>query len=497
MQGQVPYNIAGFCPIGGTIRTMSVPEIRFGTEGWRGIIADDFTVANVRLVTHALARHLKEAQPPGEGVLVAYDCRALSEVFAQAAAQVLGSYGFPVFLTPRPVSSPAAAHAVIKRGMQGAVMFTASHNPPIFHGVKFKPHYGGAALTDITQSIERQLAALLPDYERYTQPVSNAPEPHTLDPAPDYLEHVHQFIRVDELYEAPYRVVTDAMHGSGAGYLKSLLTRLGLEVHALREERNPYFGGVNPEPIPQNLQPLLHAVKHLKAHIGIAVDGDGDRIGAVDEHGNFVDSHRIFAITLRHMVERRGKTGAVVKTFSVSQMIDALCAHYGLPLSVTPIGFKFIVEKMLAGGVLMGGEESGGIGITDYMVERDGVMMGMLLLEAMATSGKTLAELVEEVFAITGPYHYHRIDAHFEREQMPALREQLKTLELTQVLNTPVVQRDTLDGIKHILEDGSWVLMRASGTEPVVRIYAEARTPDGARHLAEEGHYTLKRLIGA
>jgi phosphomannomutase len=260
---------------------MSVPEIRFGTEGWRGVIADDFTVANVRLVTHALARHLKEAQPPGEGVLVAYDCRALSEVFAQAAAQVLGSYGFPVFLTPRPVSSPAAAHAVIKRGMQGAVMFTASHNPPIFHGVKFKPHYGGAALTDITQSIERHLAALLPDYERYTQPVSNAPEPHTLDPAPDYLEHVHQFIRVDELYEAPYRVVTDAMHGSGAGYLKSLLTRLGLEVHALREERNPYFGGVNPEPIPQNLQPLLYAVKHLKAHIGIAVDGDGDRIGAV------------------------------------------------------------------------------------------------------------------------------------------------------------------------------------------------------------------------
>jgi len=355
MQGQVPYNIAGFCPIGGTIRTMSVPEIRFGTEGWRGIIADDFTVANVRLVTHALARHLKEAQPPGEGVLVAYDCRALSEVFAQAAAQVLGSYGFPVFLTPRPVSSPAAAHAVIKRGMQGAVMFTASHNPPIFHGIKFKPHYGGAALTDITQSIERQLAALLPDYERYTQPVSDSAEPHTLDPVPDYLEHVHQFIRVDELYEAPYRVVTDAMHGSGAGYLKSLLTRLGLEVHALREERNPYFGGVNPEPIPQNLQPLLHAVKHLKAHIGIAIDGDGDRVGAVDEHGNFVDSHRIFAITLRHMVERRGKTGAVVKTFSVSQMIDKLCAHYGLPLSVTPIGFKFIVEKMLAGGGLVGG----------------------------------------------------------------------------------------------------------------------------------------------
>ncbi|MCS7273777.1 MAG: phosphoglucomutase/phosphomannomutase family protein [Fimbriimonadales bacterium] len=474
---------------------MSAPEIRFGTEGWRGVIADDFTVANVRYVVHAIAHHLKEEQPPGEGVLVAYDCRAMSEVFAQAAAQVLLSYGFPVYITPRPVSSPAAAHAVIKRGMQGAVMFTASHNPPIFHGIKFKPHYGGAALTDITQNIERHLQALRPDYERYTQPVSVASEPHTLDPVPDYLEHVHQFIRVDELYEAPYRVVTDAMHGSGAGYLKALLSRLGLEVHALREERNPYFGGVNPEPIPQNLQPLLQAVRQLRAHIGIAIDGDGDRIGAVDEHGNFVDSHRIFAIALRHMVERRGKTGGVVKTFSVSQMIDALCAHYNLPLSVVPIGFKFIVEKMLAGGILMGGEESGGIGITEYMVERDGVMMGLLLLEAMATSGKSLAELVEEVFAITGPHYYHRIDAHFEREQMPALREQLKQLELQALLGMPVVQRDTLDGVKHILEDGSWVLMRASGTEPVVRIYAEARTPEGARHLAEEGHFVLKRLL--
>lgn len=474
---------------------MSAPEIKFGTEGWRGVIADDFTVANVRLATHAIARHIKETQPPGEGILVAYDCRALSEVFAQTAAQVLLSYGLPVFITPRPVSSPAAAHAVIKRGMHGAVMFTASHNPPIFHGIKFKPHYGGAALTDITQSIEQQLSALRSDFERYTQPVINHAEPHTLDPVPDYLEHVHQFIRVDDLYEAPYRVVTDAMHGSGAGYLKSLISRLGMEVHALREERNPYFGGVNPEPIPQNLQPLLHAVKHLKAHIGIAIDGDGDRVGAVDEHGNFVDSHRIFAITLRHLVERRGKTGGVIKTFSVSQMIDKLCEYYQLPLNVTPIGFKFIVEKMLAGGILMGGEESGGIGITEYMVERDGVMMGMMLLEAIANSGTTLSELVEEVFAITGPYYYHRIDAHFEREQMPALRERLKVLELTQILNIPVVKRDTLDGIKHILEDGSWVLMRASGTEPVVRIYAEARTPDSARHLAEEGHFTLKRLI--
>ncbi|CUU01790.1 MAG: phosphoglucomutase/phosphomannomutase family protein [Fimbriimonadales bacterium] len=476
---------------------MGVPQIKFGTEGWRGVIADDFTVANVRLVTHAIARHLLDARPPGEGVLVAYDCRAQSEVFAQAAAEVLSHHGFPVWLTPKPVSSPAAAYGVIKNHLQGAVMFTASHNPPIFHGIKFKPHYGGAALTDITANIEKHLNDLMADYTRYTEPVETRTLIRTMDPVPDYLEHVHQFIRIDELHEAPFRVVTDAMHGSGAGYLKSLISRLGIEVHALREERNPYFGGVNPEPIADNLKELIHAVRHLKAHIGIAIDGDGDRVGAVDEHGNFVDSHRIFAITLRHLVERRGWRGGVVKTFSVSQMIDRLCEHYGLPLSVTPIGFKFIVEKMLQEDILMGGEESGGIGITRYMVERDGVMMGMLLLEAMATSGKSLSELVESVFEITGPYFYHRIDAHFERSQMPELRERLKDLTLERVLDVPVAQRDTLDGIKHILEDGTWLLLRASGTEPVVRIYAEARTPDAARHLAEEGHHILKRLIGA
>jgi phosphomannomutase len=207
-----------------------------------------------------------------------------------------------------------------------------------------------------------------------------------------------------------------------------------------------------------------------------------------------VDSHRLFAIILRHLVERRGWRGEVVKTFSVSQVIDKLCAHYQLPLTIVPIGFKYICERMLNGDVLMGGEESGGIGITRYMLERDGVMIGLLLLEAMAMSGHKLSQLVDEVFEITGAFYYHRIDAHFEREQMPELRQVLPTLTLQHLLDVPVVQRDDMDGIKHVLEDGSWLLLRASGTEPVVRIYAEAQTPERARHLAEEGHYLLKRL---
>lgn len=474
---------------------MSVPVIKFGTEGWRGIIADDFTVANVRLATHAMALHLKEVNPPGQGVMVAYDCRAQSEIFAQTAAQVLSAYGFPVSVAPHPVSSPAAVYGMLSQKMQGCVMFTASHNPAAFHGIKFKPYYGGAALTDITLSIEKHLNTLLSDYERWTEPVEAGAPMQVFDPVPGYLDNLHQFIEMDLIQAAGFKIATDAMHGSGAGYLPALLTRIGCEVPALREERNPYFGGIGPEPMESNLHDLMRLVREQGAHAGIAVDGDGDRVGAVDEKGDFVDSHRIFAVTLKHLVEHRGWSGEVVKTFSVSRMIQRLCEHFDLPLTTTPIGFKFICERMLNGDVLMGGEESGGLGVKRYMLERDGVMMGLLLLEAMAASGKTLSQLVEEVFAITQPFHYRRIDAHFEREQMPALREQLATLSLNTVAGLAVERVDKMDGIKHELVNGSWLLMRASGTEPVVRIYAEAETPEAARHLAEEGERALRQLI--
>jgi phosphomannomutase len=474
---------------------MRAPIIKFGTEGWRGIIADDFTVANVRLATHAIANHLKEAAPPGEGVLVAYDCRAQSEIFAEAAARILIHHDFQVWVAPRPVSSPAAVYGMLDHKMQGAIMFTASHNPAPFHGIKFKPHYGGAALTAITDSIEQHLHALLADFEKWIEPVEEGMPAKTLDPVPAYLGNLQQFIQWEAIQDSHFRVATDSMHGSGAGYIGSVLSRLGLEVIALREERNPWFGGSNPEPMEANLHDLMQAVRNQGAHAGIAIDGDGDRVGAVDEQGNFVDSHRIFAITLKHLIEHRGWKGEVVKTVSVSRMIDRLCKHFDMPLHVTPIGFKFICERMLEKDVLMGGEESGGIGIKRYMLERDGVLMGLLLLEAMAVNGKSLSELVHDVFDITGSYHYRRIDAHFEREQMPLLRDRLQTLHLEQVGEELVELVDATDGIKHVLQNGTWLLMRASGTEPVIRIYAEASSPEAARRLAEEGERILHRLI--
>lgn len=471
--------------------------IKFGTEGWRGIIADDFTVANVRLVTHAIAHYLQEAQPPGKGVLVAYDCRAQSELFALTAAHVLASYEFPVWMTPKPVSSPAAVFGMLKHGMQGTLMFTASHNPAPFHGIKFKPYYGGAALTEITDGIERHLQRLLRTYERWIDPPPVTPSIPTLQPEAEYLENLYRFVEFEPIRRAGFRVVTDAMHGSGAGYPANLLRRAGLQVIALREERNPWFGGMNPEPIERNLHLLIETVRNSNAHVGLALDGDADRIGAVDENGAFVDSHRIFAVLLRHLIEHRGWRGKVVKTFSVSRMIDLLCRHYHLPCVETPIGFKFICEYMLKekDNLLMGGEESGGIGITRYMLERDGVLIGCLLLEAMAVSGKSLSQLVHDLFALVGPHFYSRIDVHFEREQMPLLHEKLQNLHLEQVSGHPVERISTLDGIKYELRDGSWLLFRASGTEPVVRVYAESDTQAKAQQLAEEGQHLLHPLL--
>jgi phosphomannomutase len=294
------------------------------------------------------------------------------------------------------------------------------------------------------------------------------------------------------ILEAGWKVVTDAMHGSGAGYLRTLLQGGRTQVIAIRENRDTQFGGVNPEPIASNLGVLMETVVREGADIGIALDGDADRVGAVDERGNFVDSHRIFAITLYHLVQRRGWRGRVVKTISTTNMIDALSRHFGLPLTVTPIGFKYICENMLQGDVLIGGEESGGIGVQHHIPERDGVLMGLMLLEAMTLSGKKLSELVQEVFELTGEHHYHRIDLHLEREEMPAARERVAQTEAREVAGLPVQAIDRVDGTKCLFEDGAWLLLRASGTEPVVRVYAEASSPELVQQLLSAGEALVR-----
>ncbi len=468
---------------------MSQVEIRFGTDGWRGVIDEDFNEANVRLVARAVAEYLHDAKPEGHGVLVGYDNRYKSEVFARVAAEELARCGLPTVLSASSLSSPALSYAVHHRQAQGGVMITASHNPPQFNGFKFKANYGGSALPEITEQIERHLQRVL---SGEPAGVYEPAELRTENLTTAYLEHLKTLVDLPRILDARWKMVTDAMHGSGAGYLRALLEGGRGRVTAIRENRDTQFGGVNPEPIAPNLGALMETVVREGADIGIALDGDADRVGAVDEKGRFVDSHRIFAITLYHLVQRRGWRGRVVKTISTTNMIDALCERFGLPLTVTPIGFKYICENMLKGDVLIGGEESGGIGIQHHIPERDGVLMGLMLLEAMTLGEKKLSELVQEVFDLVGEHHYNRIDLHLAREEMPAARQRVAQTEAREVAGLPVKAIDRMDGTKFLFEDGAWLLLRASGTEPVVRVYAEASSPEVVERLLKAGEALVR-----
>jgi len=462
---------------------LSSTDIRFGTDGWRGIIDEDFTDDNVRLVTRALVSYIREEQPAGHGLLVGYDNRRKSEDFARVAAEVVAEAGISVTLADRAISSPCLSFAVKHHGAQGGIMITASHNPPQFNGFKFKANYGGSGLPEIMAAIEQRIGKRAPNELQ----AEVAETVRVADITTEYLLHLASLVDLQKIKDAGWQVVTDAMHGSGAGYFPAILQGGETRDVPIREDRDLNFGGINPEPIAKNLGILFETVRQLGADAGLAVDGDADRIGAADEYGNFVDSHRIFAIILLHLVERRGWRGPVIKTISTTSMIDKLCAKLNLPLTVTPIGFKYITENMLERDILIGGEESGGIGIRHHLPERDGILLGLLLLEAMTLSGARLGGLVEEVFDIVGPHYYDRIDLHLSRTEMPAARERVVETQAQTVAGRAVERIDRMDGTKFYFINGSWLLLRASGTEPVVRVYAEAESPEAVQELLKSG----------
>jgi alpha-D-glucose phosphate-specific phosphoglucomutase len=468
---------------------MQRPVIKFGTDGWRGIIADDFTGANVRLVAQAVVNYFRRDDVPGEPVfVVGYDNRSQSEYFATEAAKVAASNGVRTILSSGSCSSPALAYVCNKMGAKGGIMITASHNPPQFNGLKIKMGYGGSALPSVVTGIETELNALL-DAGTYT--VESAPDAaHKIekrDLRPDYFDGLRKMVDLDLIAKAGYKVVADAMHGSGSGYLTEILRGAGADVTEIRRERNPVFGGVNPEPITQNLIPLRDAVLAAGADVGVAIDGDADRVGAMDADGDFVDSHRIFAITLRHLFEDKGLRGSVVKTVSGTRLIDKLCAKYGLTLHVVPIGFKNIAEYMLKEQVLIGGEESGGIGVLGFIPERDGPLMSLLLLEAMATRKKRLEEQIAELMAEFGPHEYDRSDLHPDAAKMQAIIAMLKEEDVRELAGIPVEKIDRTDGTKFDFADGSWLLLRPSGTEPIVRVYSEAPSKEQVQALIAAG----------
>jgi phosphomannomutase/NDP-sugar pyrophosphorylase family protein len=464
-------------------------NIRFGTDGWRGIIADDFTGENVRLVAQSAAEFFLEAGSPGEPlVVIGYDNRSQSEYFAAEAAKVMADAGLRTILANRACSSPAVSFLVKRLGARGGLVVTASHNPPNFNGLKIKAYYGGSASPALISRIEKHLHQLI-DLSA-TEPIrAYPPEAVTLtDLSEPYLDHCVSMIDLSLIRKANHKIVVDPMHGSGAGYLPAVFERAGItNFLEIRGERNPVFGGINPEPIDANMLALRDAVISHNATVGIALDGDADRVGAVDGQGRFVDSHRIFCVILKHLIEHRKWSGGVVKTVSTTKMIDKLAAKYHLRLFETPIGFKHICDLMLQEDILIGGEESGGIGIKNHIPERDGVLMGLLILEAMAASGRRLETLIDDIFAEVGRHEYERIDLHPEPASMHRIISSLQSYQPSELIGRAVADVSRKDGTKITLADGAWLLLRPSGTEPVVRIYAEAESREGVAALLDAG----------
>lgn len=471
---------------------MSQAEIRFGTDGWRAVIADQFTCENVRHVAQAYCDYLHDEAPPGKReVVVGYDTRFLSERFAHEAGRVAAANGIRVHMASRFAPTPAVSWAVKEFGAAGGVMITASHNPAEYNGFKIKAHYAGSALPEITRGVECRLAANArqgrhPRVIDYNAAVSGGGI-RPFDPWAAYEKQLRRLIDLERIARAGFTVVVDPMYGAGQGYLRDLLTSAGVRVREIRGEINPAFPGINPEPIPRNLEPLVRAVRESGAHAGLAVDGDGDRVGAVDERGEFVDSHRIFSLILQHLVEDRGWSGAVVKTFALTDMADKLAARYGLKLHTTPVGFKYVCELALREDVLIGGEESGGIGIKNHIPERDGILCSLLLLEIMARRGRTLGELVSDLLDTLGPHHYGRVDLHLSESRKEVLLEGLRSTPPSAFAGIPVTRVDDRDGFKFILGGRGWILIRPSGTEPIVRVYAELDDKDALRDVLRAG----------
>jgi len=467
--------------------------IKFGTDGWRAVISDTFTFANLRLVAQAIADYVLEEADDGQSeVVIGFDTRFLSDRYATEVARVLAGNGIVAHLTRADAPTPAISYAVAHKKANAGVMITASHNAPRYNGIKLKAAFGGSALPEQADRVEvllvrNQEAARGPNVMDY-QTALDQGLIQRFDPAWAYYEHLSQMVDLDLISSSELRVVADAMYGSARKCIADMLARTRCRVYEIRGEMNPGFGGIHPEPVAHYLNALGAAIQTHHADLGLATDGDGDRIGAMDALGNFVDPHHIFALALRYLVEKRRWKGAVVRSVSTSRMVDRLASRYGLPLVETPVGFNHIADHMLKSDVLIGGEESGGLSIKGHIPEGDGVLMGLLLVEIVAAAGARLHELVADLQAEVGPTHYIRRDIPLRFSVAKKEMVARLTSDIPDSLGgQKVVEVVTLDGVKYLLADDSWLLIRPSGTEPVLRVYAEARSPEGVQTLLEFG----------
>lgn len=453
--------------------------IKFGTDGWRAVISKEFTFENLQLVAQAIANYINDQDQAEKCAVVGYDTRFLSDWYAGEVAKVFAANGINTWLARADAPTPAVSYAIVEKKAIIGVMITASHNPPRYNGVKLKAHFGGSATKEQHKAVEAHLQTII---SNNIQPkVGNfkgmiAEGMITLfDPAWSYYGHLGTLLNLDTISFGKLEIIADGMFGAGRGVIGEILARTRVGVTNIRHRMNPGFDGIYPEPIAKNLQMLMSMMKSGHHDLGLATDGDADRIGAVDNNGDFVDPHRIFCLILKYLIEVRGMTGKVVRTVSTTRMIDRICEEHGLEVIEVPVGFGLIADLMMTDDILMGGEESGGMSIKGHIPEGDGILMGLLLLEVVASSGKTLSQLVDDLLKEYGPAQYSRTDMKLSQPVEKADMVGMLLLSAPDEISGVEIERiETTDGVKYYMADGSWLLIRPSGTEPVLRVYAEA-----------------------
>ena len=464
--------------------------IKFGTDGWRGIIADDFTFDNVRVCAQAVVDYLRERRLAGLGLVIGYDTRFASEDFAAAVAEVSAANEVKTLLSQKAVPTPVLSYDLVLRGAGGGVIITASHNPAKWNGFKYKPEYGGSASPEVVTALEKNIIRILASGKVKHIPLEEAEKSSRvlkIDPEPPYMEHIRKLVDLESIKRAGLKVVVDSMYGAGAGYLPKLLSGSSTQVTELNGERNPSFPGMSqPEPIMRNLRALSSTVMSQGADVGLALDGDADRLGIIDEKGHFITTLQAFALLAVYLLEVKGQRGAMVKSITSTSMLYRLGELYDVPVLETPVGFKYVGPSMIRENAIIGGEESGGFGFRGHIPERDGILSGLYFLDLMVKTGKSPSELLDHLFSKVGPHHYQRIDISFASEQRGKVEERLRNARPDTMGGVKVTSQDTNDGLRFIQEDRSWVLVRFSGTEPLLRTYAEAGSMEQVRRLLDD-----------
>ncbi len=516
-------------------------QIKFGTAGWRAVISDEFTISNVRLVTQAIANYIKEqvtskkrevvghdkeqrtsgkrevvgydkkqatsdkrevagyekkqAISDKQQIVVGYDTRFMSENFAKVASRVLAANGIKALITIRDVPTPAFAHAILRRGTLGGINFTASHNPPEYNGIKFSPSWGGPALPETTNAIEKN-CTLLMGGESSVRDISweRGKEKGLIDyvdPRAEYIKRISELVNLEAIKRAKLKVAVDLLYGTGRDYLDAILKQAGCEVKVLHNWRDVLFGGFPPEPSSLYLGELIKTVKKEKCDLGLATDGDSDRFGIVDRDGTFISPNQVLALLLNHLVKTRKWKGVVARSVMTTSFVDAIARIHDIQVKETPVGFKYIAQVMRQNGMVIGGEESGGLTIQGHIPEKDGILACLLIAEMVACEGKSIGEILDGLYKKVGLFLSERINFHLKEDEMEDLKAKLKKDLPREIAGLKVEKTVNLDGLKFILADGSWLGIRLSGTEPVVRLYVEAHEDGKLKKLKEAG----KRLI--